>query len=104
MPMASNGLHRKRDHNGVKPMLWEAELTIAVASAVPMAAIIALALGCYIGLSVPGMLAVTFLFTALLTIYAVTVRALCLEYSGARRDSSSTSATGTATTRPTATR
>ena len=39
-----------------------------------------LALGCYIGLSVPGMLAVTFLFTALLTIYAVTVRALCLEY------------------------
>ena len=35
---------------------------------------------CYIGLSVPGMLAVTFLFTALLTIYAVTVRALCLEY------------------------
>lgn len=45
-----------------------------------VAAIIALALGCYIGLSVPGMLAVTFLFTALLTIYAVTVRALCLEY------------------------
>lgn len=84
MPMASNGLHRKRDHKGRKPMLWEAELTIAVASAVPMAAIIALALGCYIGLSVPGMLAVTFLFTALftalLTIYAVTVRALCLEY------------------------
>ena len=77
MPMASNGLHRKRDHKGRKPMLWEAELTIAVASAVPMAAI---ALGCYIGLSVPGMLAVTFLFTALLTIYAVTVRALCLEY------------------------
>lgn len=66
--------------HGRKPMLWEAELTIAVASAVPMAAIIALALGCYIGLSVPGMLAVTFLFTALLTIYAVTVRALCLEY------------------------
>lgn len=80
MTMASNGLHRKRDHKGRKPMLWEAELTIAVASAVPMAAIIALALGCYIGLSVPGMLAVTFLFTALLTIYAVTVRALCLEY------------------------
>ena len=80
MPMASNGLHRKRDHKGRKPMLWEAELTIAVASAVPMAAIIALALGCYIGLSVPGVLAVTFLFTALLTIYAVTVRALCLEY------------------------
>lgn len=76
MPMASNGLHRKRDHKGRKPMLWEAELTIAVASAVPMAAIIALALGCYIGLSVPGMLAVTFL----LTIYAVTVRALCLKY------------------------
>lgn len=68
MPMASNGLHRKRDHKDRKPMLWEAELTIA------------LALGCYIGLSVPGVLAVTFLFTALLTIYAVTVRALCLEY------------------------
>ena len=68
MPMASNGLHRKRDHKGRKPMLWEA------------AAIIALALGCYIGLSAPGVLAVTFLFTALLTIYAVTVRALCLEY------------------------
>ena len=34
MPMASNGLHRKRDHKGRKPMLWEAELTIAVASAV----------------------------------------------------------------------
>ena len=49
-------------------------------SAVPMAAIIALALGCYIGLRVPGMLAVTFLFTALLTLYAVTVHALCLEY------------------------
>ena len=45
-----------------------------------MAAIIALALGCYIGLSVSGVLAVAFLFTALLTIYAVTVRALCLEY------------------------
>ena len=76
MPVASNGLHRKRDHKGRKPMLWEAELTIAVASAVPMAAIIALALGCYIGLSVPGVMTVTFL----LTIYAVTVRALCLEY------------------------
>lgn len=80
MPMTSKGLHRKRDHEGRKPMSGEAELTIAVASAVPMAAIIALALGCYIGLSVLGVLAVTFLFTALLTIYAVTVRALCREY------------------------
>ena len=80
MPMASKGLHRKRDHKGRKPMSGEVELTIAVASAVPMAAIIALALGCYIGLSVSGVLAVAFLFTALLTIYAVTVRALCLEY------------------------
>ena len=80
MPMAPKGLHRKRDHKGRKPMSGEVELTIAVASAVPMAAIIALALGCYIGLSVSGVLAVTFLFTALLTIYAVTVRALCLEY------------------------
>lgn len=80
MPMTSKGLHRKRDHEGRKPMSGEAELTIAVASAVPMAAIIALALGCYIGLSVPGVFAVSFLFTALLTIYAVTVRALCREY------------------------
>ena len=78
--MASRGLHRKRDHKGRKPMSGEVELPIAVASAVPMAAIIALALGCYIGLSVPGVLAVTFLFTALLTVYAVTVRALCREY------------------------
>lgn len=80
MPMASKGIHRRRDHKGRKPMSGEEELTITVASAVPMAAIIALALGCYIGLSVPGVLAVTFLFTALLTIYAVTVRALCGEY------------------------
>lgn len=78
--MASKGLHRKRDHKGRKPMFGEAELTIAVASAVPMAAIIALALGCYIGLSVPGVFAVTFLFIALFTIYAVTVRSLCREY------------------------
>lgn len=82
MPMTSKGLHRKRDHEGRKPMSGKAELTIAVASAVPMAAIIALALGCYIGLSVLGVLAVSFLFTALLTIYAVTVRALCREYCG----------------------
>lgn len=78
--MAPKGLHRKRDHKGRKPMSGEVELTIVGASAVPMAAIIALALGCYIGLSVSGVLAVAFLFTALLTIYAVTVRALCLEY------------------------
>lgn len=80
MPMTSKGLHQKRDHKGRKSMSWEAELTITVASAVPMAAIVALALGCYIGLSVPGVFAVTFLFTALLTIYAVTVRGLCREY------------------------
>lgn len=35
MPMASKGLHRKRDHKGRKPMSGEVELTIAVASAVP---------------------------------------------------------------------
>ena len=80
MPMTSKGLHRKCDHKGRKPMSGEVELTIAVASAVPMAAIIALALGCYIGLSVPGVFAVAFLFTALFTIYAVTVSALCREY------------------------
>lgn len=82
MPMTSKGLHRKRDREGRKPMSGEVELTIAVASAVPMAAIVALALGCYIGLSVPGVFAVAFLFTALLTIYAVTVRSLCREYCG----------------------
>lgn len=49
-------------------------------SVAPMGAIVSLALGCYIGLSAPEVLAVAFLFTALLTIYAVTVRALCLEY------------------------
>lgn len=41
---------------------------------------ISLALGCYIGLSAPEVLAVAFLFTALFTIYAVTVRTLCREY------------------------
>lgn len=80
--MTSKGLHRKRDHEGRKPMSGEAELTIAVASAVPMAAIVALALGCYIGLSALGVLAASVLFTALFTIYAVTVRALCREYRG----------------------
>lgn len=73
--MKSKGGHMARN-----PRPIDGGLAIAVASAVPMAAIIALALGCYIGLSVPGMLAVTFLFTALLTLYAVTVHALCLEY------------------------
>lgn len=78
--MTSKGLHRKRDHKGRKPMSGEVELTIAVASAVLIAAIVALALGCYIGLSAPGVFAVAFLFTALFTLYAVTVRAICLEY------------------------
>lgn len=73
--MKSKGGHMARN-----PRPIDGGLAIMVAAAAPMAAIIALALGCYIGLSVPGMLAVTFLFTALLTIYAVTVRALCLEY------------------------
>lgn len=62
------------------PRLIDGGLAIMVAAAAPMGAIVSLALGCYIGLSVSGVLAVTFLFTALLTIYAVTVRALCLEY------------------------
>lgn len=45
-------------------------LAIMVAAAAPMGAIVSLALGCYIGLSAPEVLAVAFLFTALLTIYA----------------------------------
>ena len=45
-----------------------------------MGAIVSLALGCYIGLSAPGVLTVALLFTALFTIYAVTVRSLCREY------------------------
>lgn len=55
-------------------------LAIMVAAAAPMGAIVSLALGCYIGLSAHEVLAVALLFTALFTIYAVTVRALCREY------------------------
>lgn len=65
---------------GRKVMVRDVQLAIAVVSALPMAVIIALALGCYIGLSIPGVLAFSLLFTALLTVYAVTVRSLCREY------------------------
>lgn len=78
--MTVKGRHRKGNHMGDKVYSRDAELAIAVASAVSMAAIIALALGCYIGLSVSGVLAVSFLFIVLFTIYAVTVRSLCREY------------------------
>lgn len=54
--------------------------TIAVAAAVPLAVIVALALGCYVGLNTTGVVMVSVGFTLLLTLYAVTVRALCLEY------------------------
>lgn len=54
--------------------------SVAAMAMVAVLLLFALALGCYIGLSAPEVLAVAFLFTALLTIYAVTVRALCLEY------------------------
>lgn len=47
MAMTAKGKHRKAKAHDV-------ELAIAVAAAVPMSAIIALALGCYIGLSGGG--------------------------------------------------
>lgn len=75
MWMKSKGGHMARN-----PRPIDGGLAIMVAAAAPMGAIVSLALGCYIGLSAPEVLAVAFLFTALLTIYAVTVRALCLEY------------------------
>lgn len=53
---------------------------VAVATAVPLAVIVALALGCYVGLNTTGVVMVSVGFTLLLTLYAVTVRALCLEY------------------------
>lgn len=72
MAMASKGMHRKA-------RVRDVELAIAVASAVPLSAIISLTLGCYIGLSGTGVLAATLLLTAMFTAYAVTVRALCRE-------------------------
>lgn len=42
--------------------------------------IVALALGCYVGLNSTGVVAVSVVFTLLFTLYAVTVHALCLEY------------------------
>lgn len=83
MPMAFTfkATRRKGDHMGrVRAKANDAEFAIAVASAVPLAAIIAFALGCYVGLSVTGVFLVSFLFTVLLTVYAVTVRALCREH------------------------
>lgn len=80
MPMTAKGKHCKGVHIARKAAPHDVELSITVAAAVPTAAIIALALGCYIGLSAPGVLAVTFLFTVLLAIYAVTVRSLCREF------------------------
>ena len=65
--MKSKGGHMARN-----PRPIDGGLAIMVAAAAPM--------GCYIGLSAPEVLAVAFLFTALFTIYAVTVRALCREY------------------------
>lgn len=67
-------------HMARNPHPIDGGLAIMVASAAPMGAIVALALGCYIGLSAPGVLTVALLFTALFTIYAVTVRSLCREY------------------------
>ena len=67
-------------HLARNPRPIDGDLAFMVAAAAPMGAIVSLALGCYIGLRAPVVLAVAFLFTALLTIYAVTVRALCLEY------------------------
>lgn len=78
MPMASKGLHRERPCKGFGRK--GVGLTIAVAAAVPLAVIVALALGCYVGLNTTGVVMVSVGFTLLLTIYAVTVRALCLEY------------------------
>lgn len=75
MWMKSKGGHMARN-----PRPIDGGLAIMVAAAAPMGAIVSLALGCYIGLSAPEVLAVVFLFTALFTIYAVTVRALCREY------------------------
>ena len=78
MPMASKGLHRERPCKGFGRK--GVGLTIAVAAAVPLAVIVALALGCYVGLNTTGVVMVSVGFTLLLTLYAVTVRALCVEY------------------------
>ena len=76
MPMVSKGLHRERPCKGFGRK--GVGLTIAVATAVPLAVIVALALGCYVGLNSTGVVSVV--FTLLFTPYAVTVHALCLEY------------------------
>lgn len=78
MTMASKGIHCERPCKGFGRK--GVGLTIAVAAAVPLAVIVALALGCCIGLSATGVVAVSVVFTLLLTLYAVTVRALCSEY------------------------
>ena len=78
MTMALKGLHRERPCKGFGRK--GVGLTIAVATAVPLAVIVALALGCYVGLNSTGVVAVSVVFTLLFTIYAVTVHALCLEY------------------------
>lgn len=70
----------KGGHMAQNPRPIDGGLAIMVAAAAPMGAIVSLALGCYIGLSAPGVLTVALLFTALFTIYAVTVRSLCREY------------------------
>lgn len=76
--MALKGLHRERPCKGFGRK--GVGLTIAVATAVPLAVIVALALGCYVGLNSTGVVAVSVVFTLLFTLYAVTVHALCLEY------------------------
>ena len=78
MSMASKGLHCERPCKGFGRK--GVGLTIAVAAAVALAVIVALALGCYVGLNTIGVVVVSVVFTLLLTLYAVTVRALCLEY------------------------
>ena len=78
MTMALKGLHRERPCKGFGRK--GVGLTIAVATAVPLAVIVALALGCYVGLNSTGVVAVSVVFTLLFTLYAVTVHALCLEY------------------------
>lgn len=78
MTMALKGLHRERPCKGFGRK--GVGLTIAVATAVPLAVIVALALGCYVGLNSTGVVAVSVVLTLLFTLYAVTVHALCLEY------------------------
>lgn len=70
----------KGGHMARKPRHLDGGLAIMVASAAPMGAIVALALGCYLGLNAGGVLAVSLLFTVLFTAHAATVRSLCREY------------------------